>query len=144
MYSAISQKYKELDVEHQINLKYINIPVLLSLNTSKHKAVNFNLVVGPQIGLSVGSSIGNNNSNGTAMSPVLAVKKGDLGLAYGAGVDFGLNSSRTVRLGIGYRGVMGLVDISDRSNSIETNSYYLLDKSKVKTNAAYIGLSILF
>lgn len=144
MYSAIAQKYKELDVERQINLKYINIPVLLSLNTSKHKAVNLNLVVGPQIGLSVGSSIGNNNSNGTAMSPVLSVKKGDLGFAYGAGVDFGLNSSRTVRLGIGYRGVMGLVDISDRSNSIETNSYYLLDKSKIKTNAAYIGLSILF
>ncbi len=143
LYSAIAQKYTELDVERKINLKYVNIPILLSLNTGKSKVVNFNIVGGPQIGISAGSNVftkGNGNNNPSA---VLAVKKGDLGFAYGAGLDFGLNSAHTSRLGIGFRGVEGLFDISDRSNTLSTDSYYLLDKTHVKTYSLYVGLSIL-
>lgn len=144
IYSTASQQYTEVDVERNIKLKYVNLPLLLSLNTGKTKAVNFNVVVGPQIGLSAGSSITTSGGEISAPEGVLSVKKGDLGLAYGAGIDFGLNPDRSIRLGIGYRGVSGMFDISDNEKSITTDAFYVLDRSKIRTNAAYIGLSFLF
>lgn len=142
IYSSISQKYKETDTERKINLKYVNIPLLLALNTGKTKAVNFNLVAGPQIGLSVGSSLSGIGTDST--KAVLSVKKGDLGLAYGAGLDFGITPSRNVRVSIGFRGVYGLFDISDNSNTLTTDSYYLLDRTHIQTYAGYAGISFLF
>ena len=145
IYNEISQKYKELDVERNINLKYVNIPLLFSLNTGKTNVVNFNAVVGPQIGISVGSDISTSGGDGTNNADaVLSVKKGDLGFAYGAGLDFGLNSARTIRLGLGFRGVYGLFDISDNEQNQTTDSYFVLDRTNVKTYSGYAGLSILF
>ncbi|MBK5283956.1 MAG: PorT family protein, partial [Bacteroidia bacterium] len=118
-YIAVSQKYKEVDVERQINLRYFNIPLLLSLNTGKTKPINLNLVVGPQLGLSVGSDIhvsGGGEGSETTKA-ILSVKTSDVGFAYGAGLDFGLNPSQTFRLGLGFRGVYGLFDISDNSQT---------------------------
>ncbi len=141
IYNSFSQKYREENVERDIKLKYINIPLLLSLNTGKSNAVNFNIVGGPQIGISVGSDIFSNGT--TAKEPVLLVKKGDLGLAYGAGIDFGINASKSIRLGLGFRGVLGMIDISDDSRTITTDSYYVLDRSHITTYSAYAGLSII-
>ncbi len=145
IYSSLNQKYKEADVEYKVNLKYINIPLLFSLNTNKSGPVNLNLVGGPQIGISIGSDIFTSGNSGSSDSqPIVSVKKGDLGLAYGAGVDFGLNSSGKFRLGLGFRGVYGLLDISDNSNSTTTDSYYILDRTHMKTYSLYTGLSLLF
>jgi hypothetical protein len=144
IYSAIGQKYTEVDVERKINLKYVNVPLLLSLNTGKSKVVNFNLVGGPQIGVSVGSNIFTKKNGNDNTAGVLSVKKGDLGFAYGAGLDFGINSARTTRIGLGFRGVQGLFDISDNNSTLSTDGYYLLDRTKVKTYAVYAGLSFLF
>lgn len=142
IYSSFAQKYKENNIDRNINLKYINIPLLLALNTSKGKAVNFGIVGGPQIGLNVGSKL--LSSSGSAGDPILSVKKGDLGFAYGAGFDFGLNPAHTILLGIGFRGVYGLIDISDDSNTISDNSYYILDKTKIKVYSGYLGISWMF
>ena len=117
IYSTLNQKYTEDDVEKEIKLEYINIPLLLSFNTGKLKPVNFNVVAGPQIGISVGSELFTSDGGDPDNEAVLSVKKGDLGFAYGAGFDFGLNAARTFRLGIGFRGVYGLIDISDNSNN---------------------------
>lgn len=145
IYSSITQKYKDKDIERKINLRYLNIPLLLSLNTGKTKPVNLNLVLGPQLGIRVGSSVFSSGGDGTnTTSAVLSVKKGDVGFAYGAGVDFGLNSSNTMRFGVGFRGVYGLFDVSDNSTSATTNSYYILDRTHIKTYSAYFGLSFLF
>lgn len=142
IYSSINQKYSEQSVERNVNLKYINIPLLLSLNTGKSSTVNFNIVAGPQIGLSVGSDVFTSNGDGTTTTkPVLRVKKGDFGFAYGAGLDFGILSA--LRLGVGFRGVYGLVDISDNSGTIVSDSYYVLDRTHIKTYSGYIGLSLL-
>ncbi len=142
IYSTISQKYKEVDRERSINLTYLNIPLLLSLNTGKSNAINLNVVAGPQIGISIGSSLSGIGTDST--KAVLAVKKGDLGFAYGAGLDFGINSAKTMRLCLGFRGVFGLIDISDNSGTIATNSYYLLDRSHIQSYSGYLGLSFLF
>lgn len=143
IYTTSSQKYKEQDIERSIKLRYLNIPLLLSLNTGKTNMVNLNLVLGPQVGISVGSEL---ISTGTTASDdaVLSVKKGDLGFAYGAGVDFGVNPGKTFRVGVGFRGVYGLIDISDDSQTIATNSYYILDRTHTKTYSGYLGLSYLF
>lgn len=150
LYSTLSQKYQDHELERQIDISYINIPLLLSLNTNRMKVVNFNIVAGPQVGINVGSSLkttetGNGNGNGTTSAQaVLAVKKSDFGIAYGAGLDFGLNQARTIRLDLGFRGVMGLIDIADRSQTMETNSYYVLQKKETRTYAGYIGFTFLF
>lgn len=145
IYSSLSQKYAEDNREREVNLKYINIPLLLSLNTGKTKMINLNLVAGPQIGVSIGSSLRSSGSSSSdSTTAVLSVKKGDLGVAYGAGIDFGLNPDRTVRLSLGYRGVLGLIDISDDNDTLTSDAYYVLDRTHIKTNAVYIGLSILF
>ncbi len=145
IYSSVSQKYSEQDVERTINLKYINIPLLVSLNTNKYGPVNLNIVAGPQLGLNVGSSVNTSNNDGTITSQaVLSVKSSDIGFAYGLGIDFGLNTTQTVRLGLGFRAVRGLIDISDNEVQTKDGDYYIVDNAKVKTNAGYIGLSILF
>ncbi len=145
IYTSISQKYVDDNIERRVNLKYVNIPILLSLNTGKSNMVNFNISAGPQIGFNVGSSMSISSSNDTiTMVPILVVRKNDLGFAYGAGLDFALNPMRTIRLGFGYRGVIGLLDVSGTSKSITTDSYYLLERTRIRTNAGYIGLSFMF
>ena len=145
-YLDISQKYKENDIEREINLRYVNIPLLLSFNTGKTKPVNLNAVIGPQLGISVGSDV--HVSGGGPDSEVthatLSVKTSDIGFAYGVGVDFGLTESQKLRLGLGFRGVYGLLDISDKSQALTDNSFYVLERSQVKTYAGYIGFSFLF
>jgi len=146
IYTPITQKYTELDVEREINLRYVNIPLLLSLNTGKTKPVNFNLVGGPQLGISVGSDIhvSGGGAQSEATHAMLSVKTSDIGIAYGAGADFGLNSTNTFRLGIGFRGVFGLFDISDNNETLANDSFYILDKSHIKTYSGYVGCSLLF
>ncbi|MEP7195930.1 MAG: porin family protein [Saprospiraceae bacterium] len=145
IYNSISQKYKEQDVERRIKLNYINIPLLLSLNSGKTNLVNFNVVAGPQMGISVGSRLETNGTSGTdSTNAVLAVKKGDLGLAYGAGIDIGVNPSQSLRLSLGYRGILGLFDVSDDSQTLNNNSYFILEKTHIKTNSIYVGISYLF
>ncbi|MCB2092311.1 MAG: PorT family protein, partial [Alphaproteobacteria bacterium] len=92
-----------------------------------------------------GSSLQTSGGNGVELpEAILSVKKGDLGFAYGAGLDFGLNQARNIRLGVGFRGVYGLFDISDNSKTSTTDGYYVLDRTKIKTYSGYVGVSILF
>lgn len=145
IYSSLAQQFKSNDVEHKITLTYFNIPLLLSLNTGISKMINLNLVGGPQIGVSAGAKIKTTNATSNDFpNPILSVKKGDFGLVYGAGVDFGLNSAKTFRLGLGYRGVFGLLDISDNNKTTATNNYYVLDRSHIRTNAVYAAVSFRF
>jgi len=145
IYTTLSQKYVENDQENKVRLNYFNVPLLLSLNTGKDKSVNLNVVAGPQIGFSSGSKIESTGGNDSlSTTAILSVKKGDLGFAYGAGLDFGLNPDKTLRFGIGFRGVFGLIDISDNNRTMTNDSYYLLDRTKVKTYAGYVGISYIF
>jgi hypothetical protein len=143
IYSSVSQKLNDEAGDQKVNLKYFNIPVLFSLNTGKDKTINLNASAGPQLGINVGSSLTTSNSNDQSAA-VLSVKNSDIGFAYGAGVDFGINKAKTARFGIGFRNVIGLVDISDQSNNSSTDSYYVIDKTNMKTYSAYAGISIQF
>jgi opacity protein-like surface antigen len=142
IYSSLSQKYEDPSRPgeiNKINLSYLHIPLLLVLNTNSTKPVNFNLAVGPQLGILVGSRFDAAAQDSTVTSTaVLNAKSGDVGFAYGAGIDFNLGP--VVTIGVGYRGVIGLLDISDDSATKETDQFYVLQKSKVKTNAGYIGI----
>jgi opacity protein-like surface antigen len=145
IYSSLSQKYSEQGKQYEIDLTYINVPLLLSLNSGKSKPVNLNLVAGPQIGFNVGSDVKTTSDDGTTTSTaIVSVKKSDVGFAFGAGVDFGINAAKTFRLGLGYRGVIGIIDISDNSETTTTDTYYVFERANVNTNAAYIGVSYLF
>jgi hypothetical protein len=142
-YYQVSQSFRDQDLTNKVKIRYLDIPLLISLNTNKEKMVNFNVVAGPQFGLNIGASI---KSSGTGdpedLDAVVAVKKGDVGLAYGAGFGFALNSDHSVRLDIGYRGFYGLVDID--ADKTGDNSYNVIAKASRKTNAVYAGLTFLF
>jgi len=145
LYSSITQKFAEVNGNRKVRLNYVNIPILLSLNTGIYKRLNFNVTVGPQIGLSVGSNMVTTSNDGSNVSQaVLSIKKGDFGFAYGAGIDFSLNEENTLKLSLGYRGVYGLVDISNDNKTVTTGTYYLLDRTHLVTNSGYIGFTALF
>jgi len=145
IYNSISRDYTETDVNRKVNLRYVNIPFLFSLNSGKFKPVNLNIVVGPQLGIMVGNTVYTSGTvNNDTPVAILTVRKSDLGLAYGAGLDFGLNRSGTFRVGVGFRGVYGLINISNTSSARATTEYYVLDKAHVETYSVYGGLSFLF
>ncbi len=145
LHNTLSQKYADNTLNRQIDINYVNVPLLLSLNTDRMSEVNLNFVFGPQWGFNISSSVKTTGtSNGTPdTQAVLAVKKNDFGIAYGAGLDFGLNAARTIRLDLGFRGVLGLIDISDHSKTLETNSFYIIQKSQTQTYSGYIGFTFL-
>jgi hypothetical protein len=140
-YYKASQSYKDLDVDQNVDIKYIDVPVLLSLNTNKMARVNLNAVVGPQFGINVGSNISSSGSNGTTTAEI-ALKKGDVGAAFGAGLEFALNQAHSVRLDLGYRGFYGLVSMNATQTSSDT--YNVMVDAKRKNNAAYLRLTFLF
>lgn len=145
LYNTLSQKYADHTFNREININYVQVPLLLSLNTNRIKMVNLNFVVGPQWGINVGSSVnttgvGNGNSN---MQAVLSVKKNDFAIAYGAGLDFAINPARTIRIDLGFRGTMGIMDASDRTKTLGINEYYILREKQMQSYAGYIGLTFL-
>jgi hypothetical protein len=145
IYNSLSQKYKDQDMERTIHVKYVNFPLLLSLNTGKSRPVNLNFVVGPQLGYNIGSRVETSGSSGQdTMQATVVLKKGDVGFAYGAGLEFALNETRTIRLDIGFRGVLGFLDISQPAKAPNSRSFNTIDHNNIKTYSAFAGLAFLF
>jgi len=144
-YNQMSQKYRDANLDRIVNLSYVNVPVLLSLNTDKTNWVNWNFVVGPQFGLNIGSSVKTNgNANGDTLRAVVAVKEGDVGLAYGTGLEFALNEDHTFRLDVGFRGFYGLVNMDAKQSSSSPGSYNVVLRAARKYYAGYIGITFVF
>lgn len=144
MYSTYSQKYTEQNLERKITLRYVNIPLMLSLNTGITKPVNFNITAGPQIGISAGSTFTTKGGDATTTFNTVTIRKGDLGFAYGAGLDVALNTMKTTRFALGFRGVLGLIDVSADNRNQVNNSYYVIDRVQLKTYSIYFGFTFLF
>ena len=142
-YFQMSQKYKDRGLEQKININYVNIPVMLSLNSNKTSVLNVNVVVGPQFGVNVGSNINTTGSqNSDTLRAVVAVKKGDVGLAYGAGLQFSINDSHTICIDLGYRGFYGLINMDASADGKDT--YNVIVKTSRKAQGGYIGLTFRF
>ncbi|HLG04357.1 MAG TPA: porin family protein [Bacteroidia bacterium] len=145
IYNSLTQKYSDQEMERTLHVSYVNFPLLLSLNTGKSKPVNLNFVVGPQVGYNVGSRIETSGSSGSdTMQAIVVMRKGDVGFAYGAGLEFALNEVRTIRLDIGFRGVLGFLDIRDPDPQPDSRTYNVIDNNNVKTYSAYVGFAFLF
>lgn len=144
-YLDISQKYKDRNLDRRVDVSYLNIPVLLSLNTDKTRIVNLNFVAGPQFGVNLGSSI---STSGTEDSETIRATVGatgtDIGLAYGTGLEIALNKMHTVRLDFGYRGFYGLVDGNANQTSKNPDTYNVLIRASRQTQGAYAGFTLCF
>lgn len=144
-YLQINQKYKDRTLNRTVHISYLNIPVMLSLNTNKESPVNVNFVVGPQFGLNIGSSVkSDDGGNVDSVRAVVAAKSGDVGVAYGAGLEFALNKSHSLRLDLGFRGYYGLVDMRASQSNSNPDTYNVLLRASRKTYAGYIGLTFMF
>ena len=145
IYSTLSQSYTDRGLERTINLSYVHFPLTMRFNTDITKPVNFNVVAGPQFGVNVGSHLDTDDGGrADTVEAVLAVKPADFGIAYGAGLNFGLGADANPKINVGFRGVRGILDISERNQSATTDQFYILDRSKVNTYAAVLGLTYLF
>lgn len=70
------------------------------------------------IGLNIGSSLNTTgNANGDTLRATVAVKQGDVGLAYGTGLEFALNKDHAIRLDVGFRGYYGLVNVDAKESA---------------------------
>ncbi|MDQ3190873.1 MAG: PorT family protein [Bacteroidota bacterium] len=144
IYNSLSQKYNNDDIQQEFNVRYVNFPLLLSLNTGKSNPVNLKVEFGPQLGYNVGASVSTaGGGDSDTLQTVLSAKNGDFGIAYGSGLEFKLNKNKTLRLDIGFRGVYGFVNISNTSQP-EEGSQYILDRAIIRTHAAYVGFTALF
>ena len=142
-YSQISQRYKDVDLEREVKIRYINIPLLLSLNTSKSEQFNLNFVAGPEFGFNTGTDVSSTGAEGSdTLHAVVVLKKGNVGLAYGAGLEFAFDKSRTYRFDLGYRGFYSFVDVTSTSN--ESDSYNAVVKIPRNRNGIYVGLTVQF
>jgi hypothetical protein len=138
-YYMATQKYKDQSVSNEVNIKYLDIPLMLSLSTNKTARVNLNAVVGPQFGINIGSDL---KSSGSTSTAYVAAKKGDIGAAFGAGLEFALNDAHNIRLDLGYRGFYGFVKMdADKTGS---DTYNVVVSANRKTNSAYLRLTFLF
>lgn len=145
IYSTLSQKYTDRSLERTIDLSYVHFPLTFRYNTDITGPVNFNIVLGPQVGVNVGSKIRTEDGRATdTVEAILAVKPADFGIAYGAGLNFGLGQASNPKINVGFRGVQGILDISESSQTTTTDQYYILDRSRVRTYAGVIGLTYLF
>jgi len=141
-YYQVSQDYKDASLNRTVKVRYLNVPVLLSLNTNKAGIVNLNFVAGPQFGFNVGSSLKTSGGSGTeTLNATVAMKKGDVGFAYGAGLGILLNGNGTMRLDLGYRGFYGFVKMNGDAGD---GSYNVLVNASRHSHGAYLGLSFLF
>jgi hypothetical protein len=144
-YLAISQKYKDQNLERKVDVSYLNIPIMLSINTDKTRMLNLNFVAGPQFGINVGSSTqtaGTENSG--TLHGVVVAKGTDIGIAYGTGLEISLNRMHTFRLDFGYRGFYGLADVSTNQSSNKPDTYNVIVRGSRMTQAAYVGLTLCF
>lgn len=138
-YYQVSQDYRDNSLDRTVKLRYINIPLLLSLNTNKAGIVNLNLVAGPQFGINVGSDLKTSGTGNTeTLQATVAMKKGDVGFAYGAGLGIG---NKNIRLDVGYRGFYGFVKMSDEAKA---GTYNVVVNASRQSHGAYIGLTFLF
>lgn len=146
-YLEVTQKYKDRNLDRQVDVAYLNVPVLLSVNTDKTRIVNLNFVAGPQFGFNVGSSIktsGTESENTETLRAVVGASGTDIGLAYGTGLEIALNKAHTFRLDLGYRGFYGIVDGKADQSSNNPDTYNVLVKASRKSHAAYLGLTACF
>lgn len=144
-YLKISQKYKDRSLDRVVDISYLNIPVLLSLNTDKSSMINWNVVAGPQFGINLGAETSATGTESTdSLKAVVAIKKGDIGIAYGTGLEFMLNKTRSVRLDLGFRGFYGLIDMSGTTTNNDPNTYNVIVKASRKAYGGYLGLAFLF
>lgn len=138
-YYQVSQDYRDNSLDRTVKLRYINIPVLLSLNTNKAGIVNLNFVAGPQFGVNVGSRLNTSGTDNTGtLNATVAMKKGDIGFAYGAGLGIG---NHNVRLDLGYRGFFGFVKMNDDAGE---GSYNVVVNASRQSHGAYVGITFLF
>ena len=146
-YSSLSQKYRDRCYDRTVTLNYVDIPLILTVNTGINDPVNIHFDIGPQLSLQSGNHLkttGNAVGEGDELEAVLNTMNYDYGISCGVGTDIALNSSRSMKLSLGYRGFFGLMNIDDKSKPISNSQYYIFDNSRIRTYSLYAGLTFAF
>lgn len=112
VYSSQGAKYTAENIEHNLALNYVNIPVMLQAMVGR----GFFAEAGPQVGflLNTANKVGNVESGASSSNDF---KKNDVALGFGLGYS-GLSG-----LGIGARYNLGLTNINNSglSNNLKNN-----------------------
>lgn len=142
-YLAISQQYSDNDLDRQVNLQYINVPVLFSVSTSKSKQFNLKAVAGPEFSFNIGAKTKSSGSqNSDTLNTTLVVSKGNVGFAYGGGLQFAITKNHNLFFDLGYR---GYVAFKEQTTTIDNGNGTAINVKLPKArNGLYIGVALQF
>ncbi|HYG50776.1 MAG TPA: porin family protein [Flavobacteriales bacterium] len=144
VYTTFKMEFNHRGSPKRLNVNYISVPLMAAINTSKMSRINVKLVIGPQFGINAGSSVESaNGQEPDSLQSLWRVKQGDMGVAYGAGLEFALNSSRSLRLTTGFRGISGFLNVADNSTNMAV-FFSRVNKVNVHLYSVYGGLIWLF
>lgn len=145
IYNSYSKTYQDGYLKREVNIHYINVPLLFCLSTNKSIPVSFNVVIGPQVGFNAGSNIKTTpNEAKDTLQGTLTLKQTDFDLVYGCGLDFAFNRKQTMHLGIGFRGAYGLTDMGVSNKTNNTGNYDIIYDGNLKTYSGYVRFTFAF
>jgi len=122
LYSEQGQKFSGQDTAGKLynsflKLTYINVPLLIRLNSNTRKTVSFHITGGIQMGLLYGAGLVVTRVDGAQTTGVASTfKTVDMAVVYGGGFD--INLAEYFHINIGLRLSDGLVDIGKPGNEI--------------------------
>jgi hypothetical protein len=144
IYTTFNRQFNQNGALKRLNVNYVSIPILATVNTSKMSRVNVNLVIGPQFGINAGSAVESaDGKEPDSLQNIWRGKQGEMGVAYGVGLEFALNSRRSLRLTTGFRGISGFLDVVDNSTTWAVY-YSRTNRVNVHLYSVYTGLTWLF
>lgn len=109
IYTDITQKYQNVNKEgRSVEASYLEVPLLVSLNTNYSRKIIFNVAAGPELGVLAGSTfLGIAPSDYINVNSALSLSSIDIGLGYSGGMTMYLGESSRAILNAGLRGVYG-------------------------------------
>ncbi len=103
------------DFKRKFRLHYLNVPLMMKLQTRNIKKTKAYGLIGVQVGFLLGANeritLSGSEPEGVAFTPVSEkVKKLDAGLVFGGGIDYFL--AKDIYLNMGFKSYFGAIDIN--------------------------------
>jgi hypothetical protein len=137
--------FRDAGFQNTVDLNYVNMPILASLNSNYGRAINVNVAAGPYLGFNTNVQTTTNGQANGKGTPILIANPLDFGAAYGAGLDFAFGTGSWLHLNLGYRGTLGFTNIKDSNIILDETQYSIIGKNaRNRTNGLYVGIMAKF
>ncbi|MDP2914716.1 MAG: porin family protein [Candidatus Aminicenantes bacterium] len=118
-YSQKGSTWKDPDVTYKVNLTFVDIPLLVKffIPVSAQSALRPNVFVGPYAGIKMSAKLTMETAEGRDETDFEDLKKTDLGLVVGGGIDFAVGKGKIlldVRYSFGFSSFSNIEDFKNK------------------------------